>query len=190
MFLQMTTLGFGLLLPTYVQIVLSQSATDAGVVLLPGAIIGALFSPIGGMILDRFGAKKPIILGVACSFISTISFLIFFNDLNYWLCILFYFVYSLGIGLIVGNTMTSALSHLSEDLQADGNATIQTLMQLSGGIGTSISAAILAFSQQGLDLIQGTQNGTLFVFLFLTFTISLVMIIQYIAFKGGRIHEF
>lgn len=190
MFLQMTTLGFGLLLPTYVQIVLSQSATDAGVVLLPGAIIGALFSPIGGMILDRFGAKKPIILGVACSFISTISFLIFFNDLNYWLCILFYFVYSLGIGLIVGNTMTSALSHLSEDLQADGNATIQTLMQLSGGIGTSISAAILAFSQQGLDLIQGTQNGSLFVFLFLTFTISLVMITQYIAFKGGRIHEF
>ena len=32
MFLQMTTLGYGLLLPTFVQIVLKQSATDAGVV--------------------------------------------------------------------------------------------------------------------------------------------------------------
>lgn len=55
MFLQMTTLGFGLLLPTYVQIVLGRSSTDAGIVLLPGAIIGAIFSPIGGIILDKFG---------------------------------------------------------------------------------------------------------------------------------------
>ena len=35
-------------------------------------------------------------------------------------------IYSLGIGLIVGNTMTSAMSHLPKNLQADGNATLQT----------------------------------------------------------------
>lgn len=79
MFLQMTTLGYGLLLPTFVQIVLKHPATDAGVVLLPGAIVGAVFAPIGGLILDRLGAKKPIVLGyavallphfVSCSFLK------------------------------------------------------------------------------------------------------------------------
>lgn len=166
MFLQMTTLGYGLLLPTFVQIVLKQPATDAGVVLLPGAIVGAVFAPIGGLILDRLGAKKPIVLGLCCSFIATFCFLFFFKNLTYQSCILFYFIYSLGIGLIVGNTMTSAMSHLPKNLQADGNATLQTLMQLSGGIGTSITAAILAFVQQGINLYDGTNRGALFVLIF------------------------
>ena len=89
MFLQMTTLGYGLLLPTFVQIVLKQSATDAGVVLLPGAIVGAVFAPIGGLILDRLGAKKPIILGLCGSFIATFCFLFFFENLTYQSSILF-----------------------------------------------------------------------------------------------------
>lgn len=190
MFLQMTTLGYGLLLPTFVQIVLKQPATDAGVILLPGAIVGALFAPVGGLILDRFGAKKPIILGICCSFISTICFLFLFDKLTYQLCMILYFIYSLGIGLIVGNTMTCAMSHLPTNLQADGNATLQTLMQLSGGTGTSITAAILAFVQQGTNLYDGTNRGTLFVLVFLIFNVTIVVLSQYFAFKGGEKNEF
>ena len=62
--------------------------------------------------------------------------------------------------------MTSAMSHLQKNLQADGNATLLTLMQLSGGIGTSITAAILAFVQQGINLYDGTNRGALFVLIF------------------------
>ena len=190
MFLQMTTLGYGLLLPTFVQIVLKQSATDAGVVLLPGAIVGAVFAPIGGLILDRLGAKKPIVLGLCCSFIATFCFLFFFKNLTYQLCMMLYFIYSLGIGLIVGNTMTCAMSYLPINLQADGNAVLQTLMQLSGGIGTSITAAILAFVQQGINLYDGTNRGALFVLIFLMFNINIVILSQYFAFKGGKKNEF
>lgn len=186
MFLQMTTLGFGLLLPSYVQIVLQQSATKGGMVLLPGAIVGAVFAPIGGFILDKLGAKKPIGIGVICCLVSTLCFLCLFQYLTFELCVGLYFVYSLGIGLIVGNTMTCALSHLSQSLQADGNATLQTLMQLSGGIGTSISATILSFAQQNNDLLVGTQNGAFYVFIFLVCSVIVVTISQIIAFKGGK----
>lgn len=142
------------------------------------------------MILDRFGAKKPIILGVCCSFIATFCFLFFFENLTYQLCMMLYFIYSLGIGLIVGNTMTCAMSYLPINLQADGNAVLQTLMQLSGGIGTSITAAILAFVQQGINLYDGTNRGALFVLIFLMFNINIVILSQYFAFKGGRKNEF
>ena len=101
-----------------------------------------------------------------------------------------YLIYSLGIGLIVGNTMTSAMSHLPKNLQADGNATLQTLMQLSGGIGTSITATILAFVQQGTNLYDGTNRGALFVLIFLMFNINIVILSQYFAFKGGKKNEF
>ena len=114
----------------------------------------------------------------------------FFKNLTYQSCILFYFIYSLGIGLIVGNTMTSAMSHLPKNLQADGNATLQTLMQLSGGIGTSITATILAFVQQGTNLYDGTNRGALFVLIFLMFNINIVILSQYFAFKGGKKNEF
>lgn len=186
MFLQMTTLGFGLLLPSFVQIVLKMSATDAGIVLLPGAIIGAVISPFGGIMLDKFMAKIPIMLGVFCSFVATLFFVILFRQLTYQMCMFLYFIYSLGIGLVVGNTITVALSQLSKKLQADGNATIQTLMQLSGGIGTSICAAILSFLQQGNNLVAGTKIGSLYVFIFLVITVLLVIGCQCIAFKGGK----
>ena len=94
MFLQMTTLGFGLLLPSYVQIVLQQSATKGGIVLLPGAIVGAVLAPIGGFILDKFGAKKPIFIGVVCCLVSTICFLYLFQYLTFELCVCLYFIYS------------------------------------------------------------------------------------------------
>ena len=186
MFLQMTTLGFGLLLPSYVQIVLQQSATKGGMVLLPGAIVGAVFAPVGGFILDKLGAKKPIGIGVTCCLISTLCFLGLFQHLTFELCVGLYFIYSVGIGLVVGNTMTCALSHLSQNLQADGNATLQTLMQLSGGIGTSMSATILSFAQQNHDLLVGTQTGAFYVFIFLVCSVVIVTISQIIAFKGGK----
>lgn len=184
--LQMSTLGLGLLLPIYIQIVLEKSAGQAGVALLPGAVIGAVFAPVGGLILDRFGAKKPIVLGTGCSLLAVSLYILWFHALTYTMCTTFYFIYSLGIGLVVGNTMTCALSHLSKELQADGNATLQTLVQLSGGIGTSISAAMIAFSQKGQPLYEGTKYGCLYVFLLLGCVVVLVLINQMIAFKGGK----
>ena len=86
--------------------------------------------------------------------------------------------------------MTCALSHLTDNLQADGNAVIQTLMQLSGGIGTSISAALLAFLQQGQALYAGTLRGSFYVLLFLTLMVILVMLSQFFAFQGGKKNGF
>ena len=63
-------------------------------------------------------------------------------------------------------------------------------MQLSGGIGTSITATILAFVQQGTNLYDGTNRGALFVLIFLMFNINIVILSQYFAFKLSLIHIF
>lgn len=56
-------LGLGFLIPNYAQLVSHTDAFTAGCLLLPGCIIGAMLAPISGRLLDKFGAKRPILLG-------------------------------------------------------------------------------------------------------------------------------
>lgn len=53
---QLISLGFAFLLPNYIQLVNGNTAMVAGLVVLPAGLAGALFAPLGGRILDRFGA--------------------------------------------------------------------------------------------------------------------------------------
>lgn len=179
---QVTTLGIGLLLANYYQIVQGYSAMKAGMLVLPGSIVGAIFAPVGGMILDRFGAKKPILFGGALTCLAVLLYLICLPHLNYVSGMCFYITYMFGLGLTVGNTLTRALGSLPEADSADGNAVLQTLQQLSGGIGTSIAAALLAFAQDKNDLAQTTQKGAQAVFIFLMLTILIAFILQIVAF--------
>lgn len=60
-----------------------------------------------------------------------------------------YVVFALGQGLMYGTNMTCALSFLPEGVKADGNAMFTTLQQLSGAVGTSVTAAVVNAAQAG-----------------------------------------
>ena len=53
-------LGLGYMIPYYAQEVGGYNEFMAGCLLLPGCIIGAVLAPMGGRLLDAFGARKPI----------------------------------------------------------------------------------------------------------------------------------
>ena len=63
--LQLTVLALGYLIPNYSQLVSGQKATVAGMLLLPGTLLGAALAPLSGKLLDMLGAKRPIITGAA-----------------------------------------------------------------------------------------------------------------------------
>lgn len=186
MAVQITTLALGLLLPIFVQTVLGQSAMAAGLVALPGSLVGAVFALIGGVLLDRFGPRKPIMAGALFAWIAIACFLVFFNHLSYHLCVIFYFLYMVGVGLTIGNTLTCALNALAAGQKADGNAAIQTLQQLSGGIGTAICAASLAFFQNGTITPANTKAGALLVLIMLIVTVSFLVLSQFKALSPDR----
>lgn len=186
MFMQMTTLGLGLLLPSYIQFVFNKSAASAGLLLLPGSIIGAIFAPLGGYIYDRIGAKKPIIIGTTSCLISIILFLLFNYKLNSITLIIIYIIYMFGVGMSYGNTMTSALKHLKENIAADGNATIQTMTQLSGAVGTTVVAVILSLYQNTINMSDTTLEGALYAFICLLIIIVISFAGQVYAIKMSR----
>lgn len=59
-------------------------------------------------------------------------------------------VFALGQGLMYGTNMTCVLGFLPAGVKADGNAMFTMLQQLSGAVGTSVTAAVVNAAQAGV----------------------------------------
>lgn len=176
--LQFITLGLSFILPNYVQIVNHSSAFIAGLLVLPGAAIGAIFAPLSGSLYDRFGAYKPLALGMLFGLIGLVLFTIFGTHLSNAMILIFYVIYMLCMGLSFGNIMTSGLSQLNGEQRTDGNAVFNTIQQISGAIATSIVSAIITISQlSSSNEANGTAVGSLHALILLLVLIVIASLI-------------
>ncbi|MFD1418946.1 DHA2 family efflux MFS transporter permease subunit [Companilactobacillus keshanensis] len=163
---QMSALGMSFILPNYIQLVDHKSALMAGLVVLPGAAIGAMFAPVSGILLDNLGARRPIIFGSCLQILAMIIFAISGRSLIVWSILSFYILYMVGIGTSFGNTMTNGINKLQQSDSADGNGLFNTVQQFAGAVGTSIISAIVAISQSSVNSFSraektaiGSQHG-------------------------------
>ncbi|PKR84081.1 MDR family MFS transporter [Heyndrickxia camelliae] len=177
MLIQFICLGLGFLIPNYAQIVSGKNALVAGCILLPGCILGAILTPISGRLLDKFGAKKPILIGITFITISTLFYSIFALNMTILLFVLFYILFGIGQSFSTGNVMTNGLKQLPEKMNLDGNAVFNTIQQLAGAIGTSVVSTIVSTAQVKLpdDLAAATMLGSRNAFI-------LLLILAFIAF--------
>jgi MFS family permease len=169
-------------LPNYIQLVNNDTATIAGLAVLPAGVVGAIFAPLGGKILDEFGARLPILSGVTLAEISLIIFATMSLKLTTTMIVWFYIIYMLGMGMSSGNIMTDGLKFLSDEEQTDGNALFNTLQQFAGAMGTSIVSAIVALSQnnQSLSIAKSTAIGSQHAFILLIILGLLNMVTLYL----------
>ena len=159
---QLGSLAMSFLLPNYIQLVNHSNTTLAALMLLPGAIIGAGFAPFSGLILDKLGARKPILLGAGLILLSHFHFTLFALKLTNGLILIFYMIFMTGMGLAFGNIMTNGQKQLSLEEQPDANAIFNTLQQFAGAVGTTLASLIVAMSQanQKMDFTQATAKGS------------------------------
>ena len=145
---QVNTLGLSFILPNYVQIVNHSTAMTAGLLLLTGGLVGAVLSPISGRLLDSYGPRKPIMTGAVLEIIGGILYCIFASSLSSGKIILFYAITMMGIGLVMGDTMTASIGQLDEKENTDGNGLFNMAQQFAGAVGTAIISAIMQFVEQ------------------------------------------
>lgn len=170
-------LGLGFLIPNYAQLVSHTDAFTAGCLLLPGCIIGAMLAPISGRLLDKFGAKRPILLGNASILVSVICYSLYPSELSSLLFIIFYLFFAFGQGFSMGTIMTNGLSQLPEELNADGNAAMNTLLQLAGAVGTAVISTIVATAQAAdpSNIAHATMLGSRYGFFVLAVSAVLIL---------------
>ncbi|XIF19833.1 MAG: MFS transporter [Acetilactobacillus jinshanensis] len=173
--LQFLTLGLSFVLPNYIQIVNGGNSLSAGLLILPGASICAALAPFGGRILDKFGARKPILFGNVLCLIAMMLFVATGTHLADWMIASFYGIFMTCIGISFGNIMTSGISYLNVTNHADGNAVFTTLQQLSGAMGTSVVSAIINHAQLvgGASKVALTVKGSESAFVVMTFIVMI-----------------
>lgn len=149
--LQFAALGLGYLLPNLAQLALERSSMAAGLVVLPGAVMGALGAPLGGALLDRRGPRLPILLGLAVAVVATLGLALLGRDFTLVPMGLLYFLFMVGFGLSYANTQTIAMSGIRRSSVSDATALMNTLQQFSGAVAMTVLSTVLALAQAGLS---------------------------------------
>ncbi|WP_108670118.1 DHA2 family efflux MFS transporter permease subunit [Peribacillus acanthi] len=133
-----------LLLPIYVQTIRGISPMDAGLMLLPGAILMAIMSPITGRLFDKIGGRILAIIGLAITVITSYYFSKLTLDTTYAHLITLYTLRMFGMSLVMMPVSTNGLNQLPARFYPHGTAMNNTLQQVSGAIGTALLVTIMS----------------------------------------------
>jgi len=138
-----------ILTPAYVQNIRGITPTDAGLLMLPGALVMGIMSPITGKLFDKFGPRILAIVGLVIT-AATTYYMSFAFDLEISKAgiILIYSIRMLGISMVMMPIMTNGLNQLPSRLNPHGTATNNTINQVAGSIGTAIFVSVMYSRQE------------------------------------------
>lgn len=132
-----------ILTPIYVQSVRGISPFDAGLLMLPGAIVMGIMSPITGKLFDKYGPRMLATVGLLIMAITTYMFSRLTLDMAYFTIMLLYTVRMFGMSLVMMPVMTNGLNQLPMIQYPHGTAMNNTLQQVSGAIGSAILVTLM-----------------------------------------------
>lgn len=132
-----------LLMPMYIQTVRGISPFHSGLLLLPGAIIMGIMSPITGRLFDKFGARILALIGLSLTAITTYMFSQLTMTTSTTTLIIIYAIRMFGMSMVMMPIMTNGLNQLPARLNPHGTALNNTLSQVSGAIGSAIMITIM-----------------------------------------------
>ncbi|URN94990.1 MAG: DHA2 family efflux MFS transporter permease subunit [Candidatus Pristimantibacillus lignocellulolyticus] len=188
-----------ILTPAYMQTVKGISPLDSGLMMLPGALVMGVMSPITGKLFDKFGPRVLGIIGIGITTIATYQMTFFELDTSNLHIVLVYSVRMFGISMVMMPIMTNGLNQLPTRLNPHGTAVNNTIQQVAGAIGTAIFVSImnshtaqsiteqldgidpttLAADQMALIKRTGMLEGIQYTFLIATFTTLVAFILTF-----------
>ena len=141
--LNMAMFSAMLLMPIYLQSIRHISPLHSGLLLLPGAIVMGIMSPITGKLFDKFGAKALALIGLTITAVTSYTFSQLTLDTSYTTLILMYTARMFGMSMIMMPVMTNGLNQLPLRYTPHGTAMNSTLAQVSGAIGTALLITVM-----------------------------------------------
>lgn len=135
-----------ILLPLYLQDALGYTAMESGILMLPGAILMGLLSPVSGKLYDRYGAKWLTIIGITVTIATTIPFTLLTDSTSYNYLLFMSTGRRIGMALLITPIQTAGLNQIPSALSTHGTAIWNTIRQIAGAVGTSLLVTVMTIS--------------------------------------------
>ncbi|WP_442862449.1 DHA2 family efflux MFS transporter permease subunit [Bacillus sp. USDA818B3_A] len=144
MIVNMAMFGAMILLPIYLQNIRGFTALESGLLMLPGAIVMGIMSPISGALFDKIGARWLGVIGLTITVITTWQFTKLSMSTSYTHLMVLYVLRMFGMSFIMMTIMTEGLNQLPRHLGAHGTAASNTARQVAGSIGTAFLVTVMS----------------------------------------------
>ncbi|WP_197046610.1 DHA2 family efflux MFS transporter permease subunit [Oceanobacillus salinisoli] len=144
----MGLIGVETLIPLYMQTMRDFTAFEAGLVLLPGALITGFMSPITGRIFDRFGARKLVMVGLTIITVSSFAFIRLDTSTSLTFLTVMFGIRMFGLSMVMMPIATAGLNQLPKRLIPHGAAMDNTMRQIAASVGTAILVTVMTTTEE------------------------------------------
>lgn len=158
--LQFINIGLAFTLPLLAQDGLNTSAFVAGLMLLPGALIGAFIAPVAGHQYDRRGANGVLLFSAVMAVIALAGFWVWHLRLSVLIMAGLFVVLRFGFNSGFGVALSDASKQVSGRQKVDQNALFSMMQQYAGALGASVMAAVIASLQRQVEAKAATLQGS------------------------------
>ncbi|WP_153462146.1 MULTISPECIES: DHA2 family efflux MFS transporter permease subunit [Sediminibacillus] len=142
----MGLIGVETIIPLYMQNMREFSAFEAGLALLPGALITGFMSPVTGRIFDKVGARWLAITGLTIITGSSFAFSSLDTATSFSFLTIMYSIRMFGLSMVMMPIATAGLNQLPQRLIPHGAAMDNTMRQIAASVGTAILVTVMTTS--------------------------------------------
>lgn len=135
--------GISLLLPLYFQMARGYSAFATGLLVAAEGLGAASSMPLAGYLVDKIGAGKVVLAGIACIAFSALLLSMIENTTPLWGIEVMLFIEGLGKGATMMPATSAALSTLRKHEIARATSGLNVVQRAGGALGTALLAVIL-----------------------------------------------
>ncbi|WP_343691610.1 MFS transporter [Chitinophaga sp.] len=136
--------GTVFILSLYLQNVLHYPSLTAGFAFLPLTIGFVISNLLSGKIINKYGIRKPILVGLVMFAIGFAGLLIAGEQTPYLQLFLPFLIIPMGMGLAVPAMTTGILSSVDKQLSGTASAALNTVRQAAGATGVAVLGAAAA----------------------------------------------
>jgi EmrB/QacA subfamily drug resistance transporter len=135
--------GTQYLIPLFVQTIQGLTPLDAGLLLMPGALLLGIFMPLGGFLCDRLPPRALLITGLSSFALSTYWLRHVDTNTAFWWMLTSVVVSRVGQSLINPTLNATAMRSLNTAQLRQGAGMINFFRQLGGAFGTNLLSVSL-----------------------------------------------
>jgi EmrB/QacA subfamily drug resistance transporter len=128
---------------TYGQIALAEQATTSSLLILYFFIGFVVFAQIGGRMLDRVGAKRPVLIGCVLAAVGFFLWAGEVTSLKTGSQTIYIIMAGAGMGLMLGQANTDAINRASRLSYGEATGITQTVRNYGASLGFAILGTVL-----------------------------------------------